>query len=95
MLDEAKQRCITLQNRMQELGISHVVFTSESSIAYLVGFWGYLGIEFGRPSILVVRTEGDPIVITPLMESEMVAEMTWVKDIHRWEDAGKTVGRSR
>jgi len=69
MLDEAKQRCITLQNRKQELGISHAVFTSESSIAYLAGFWGYLGFEFGRPSMLVVRTEGDPIVITPLMES--------------------------
>ncbi len=89
MLDEAKQRTKALQSRMQDLGISHAVFTSESSIAYLAGFWGYLGIEFGRPSMLVVRADADPIVITPLMESEMVAKMTWVEDIRRWEDAGQ------
>ena len=42
MLNAAKQRSEILQKRMQELGISHAVFTSESSIAYLAGFWGYL-----------------------------------------------------
>ena len=50
---------------------------------------GAFGIEFGRPSMLLVRGEGDPIVITPLMESERVAEMTWVEDIRRREDAGQ------
>ena len=89
MLIEAKHRTEILQAEMQTRGISHAVFTSESSIAYLAGFWGYLGIEFGRPSMLVVRSDGAPSVITPLMESEMVAEMTWVEDIHRWEDAGQ------
>jgi Xaa-Pro aminopeptidase len=74
---------------MQDQGISHAVFTSESSIAYLAGFWGYLGIEFGRPSMLVVPADDAPIVITPLMESEMVAEMTWVTDVRTWEDAGQ------
>jgi len=88
MLDEAKARTAKLQARMAELGISHAVFTDESSIAYLAGFWGYLGIEFGRPTLLVVPAQDDPIVITPLMESEMVAEMTWVRDVRTWEDAG-------
>jgi Xaa-Pro dipeptidase len=96
MLIEAKHRTEILQAEMQTRGISHAVFTSESSIAYLAGFWGYLGIEFGRPSMLVVRSDGAPSVITPLMESEMVAEMTWVEDIHRWEDAGQNSwGRAR
>lgn len=88
MLDEAIARTKVLQDRMQELGISHAVFTSESSIAYLAGFWGYLGIEFGRPTMLVVPADDLPTVITPLMESEMVAEMTWVDDVRTWEDAG-------
>ena len=74
---------------MQELGINHAVFTSDSSIAYLAGCWGFLASSFGRPSMLLVRAEGDPIVITPLMESERVAEMTWVEDIRRREDAGQ------
>ncbi|MDU8910691.1 M24 family metallopeptidase [Aestuariicoccus sp. MJ-SS9] len=88
MLAEARNRTAILQERMRADGIAEAVFTDESSIAYLAGFWGYLGIEFGRPTMLVVRAEADPVIITPLMESEMVAEMTWVGDIRRWEDMG-------
>lgn len=89
MLEETITRTQALQSEMQKQGISHAIFTSESSIAYLAGFWGYLGIEFGRPTMLVVPAAEDPIVITPLMESEMVAEMTWVRDVRTWEDAGQ------
>ena len=89
MLGEAIERTTRLQARMKELGIARAIFTDESSIAYLAGFWGYLGIEFGRPTMLVVRAEDPPTVITPLMESEMVGAMTWVKDISTWEDVGE------
>ncbi len=95
MLEEAKQRTATLQAAMRAQGIRHAVFSSESSIAYLAGFWGYLGIEFGRPTLLVVSTDEAPTIITPLMESEMVSEMTWVEDVRTWEDAGqRTWGRA-
>ncbi|MFB9149185.1 M24 family metallopeptidase [Roseovarius ramblicola] len=89
MLDQARTRTRDLQTRMRDLGIRRAVFTDESSIAYLAGFWGYLGIEFGRPTMLVVNAEDAPIVITPLMESEMVAAMTWVEDVRTWEDMGQ------
>ena len=95
MLDEARTRTRALQARMQDLGIQRAVFTDESSIAYLAGFWGYLGIEFGRPTMLVVSANEAPIVITPLMESEMVGAMTWVEDVRTWEDMGqRTWGRA-
>ncbi len=95
MLNEAKTRTFTLQARMKDLGIQRAVFTDESSIAYFSGFWGYLGIEFGRPTMLVVNADEAPIVITPLMESEMVAAMTWVEDVRTWEDMGqRTWGRA-
>ncbi|WP_425044293.1 M24 family metallopeptidase [Primorskyibacter sp. S87] len=95
ILDEAISRTSELQARLRDQGIAHAVFTSESSIAYLAGFWGYLGIEFGRPTMLVVPADAAPIVITPLMESEMVAEMTWIEDVRTWEDAGqKSWGRA-
>jgi len=73
---------------MKAQGIECAVFTDESSIAYLAGFWGYLGIEFGRPSMVVLKAQDAPIVITPLMESEMVGEMTWIEDVRVWEDFG-------
>ena len=88
MLDEANSRTSALQARMRERGIRKAVFTDESSIAYLAGFWGYLGIEFGRPTFLIVDADEAPVVVTPLMESEMVSAMTWVEDVRTWEDAG-------
>ena len=60
MLAEAKLRTQNLQAKMEERGIQKAVFTDESSMAYLAGFWGYLGIEFGRPSMLVIAA-GDEL----------------------------------
>lgn len=95
MLDEARTRTLALQARMRDMGVRRAVFTDESSIAYLAGFWGYLGIEFGRPTMLVVDADNAPVVITPLMESEMVGAMTWVEDVRVWEDIGQcTWGRA-
>lgn len=88
MLEETKLRLQALQKKMAERDIPYAIFTDESSIAYLAGFWGYLGVEFGRPTMLIVYADKDPVVITPLMESEMVAAMTWVKDVRTWEDFG-------
>jgi Xaa-Pro dipeptidase len=88
MLEETKLRLQALQHQMAERDIPFAIFTDESSIAYLAGFWGYLGVEFGRPTMLIVYADKDPVVITPLMESEMVAAMTWVKDVRTWEDFG-------
>ncbi len=89
MLEEAKTRTTTFQSRLKQAGIDLAIITDESSIAYLAGFWGYLGVEFGRPTFLVLRPDTAPIVITPLMESEMVGAMTWVADVRPWEDAGE------
>ncbi len=88
MLEQAQQRTVEFQSRLRDAGIDLAIITDESSIAYLAGFWGYLSVEFGRPTFLLVRPEHAPIVITPLMESEMVGAMTWVDDIETWEDSG-------
>lgn len=88
MLDQARQRTQEFQRRLKDAGIEIAVITDESSIAYLAGFWGYLSVEFGRPTFLIVRPGEEPVVVTPLMESEMVAAMTWVSTVMTWEDAG-------
>jgi len=88
MLEQARQRTAEFQSRLKDAGIDLAIMTDESSIAYLAGFWGYLSIEFGRPTFLLVRPDAAPQVITPLMESEMVGAMTWVENVSTWEDAG-------
>ena len=88
MLDQARQRTAEFQSRLKASGIDIAVITDESSIGYLAGFWGYLSVEFGRPTFLLVRPDEPPVVITPSMESEMVSAMTWVDRIECWEDSG-------
>jgi len=88
MLEQARERTAAFQQRMKDEGIEIAVLTDESSIAWLAGFWGYLSVEFGRPTFLVVRPDAEPTVVTPLMESEMVGAMTWVSQVETWEDAG-------
>ena len=88
MLDQARLRTREFQSRLGAAGIDLAILTDESSIAYLAGFWGYLSVEFGRPTFLLVRPDAEPQVITPLMESEMVGAMTWVENVSTWEDAG-------
>ena len=89
MLEQARQRTQEFQQRMKDAGVELAVLTDESSIAYLAGFWGYLSVEFGRPTFLILRPDEEPIVLTPLMESEMVSAMTWVEKVMTWEDAGE------
>jgi len=88
MLDQARQRTLEFQSRLRDAAIDVAILTDESSIAYLAGFWGYLSVEFGRPTFLLIRPDAPPQVVTPLMESEMVGAMTWVDDILIWEDSG-------
>jgi Xaa-Pro dipeptidase len=62
--------------------------TVASSIAYLDGFSGYLPIEFGRPTILLVYADTDPVILTPLMEGEIAYAMTWFSDVETLQDSG-------
>ena len=88
MFDQTQQRTLEFQSRLKDGNIDTAILTDESSIAYLAGFWGYLSVEFGRPTFLILRRGESPRVITPLMESEMVSAMTWIDDIATWEDSG-------
>lgn len=88
MLSEMRARTEALQDRLHDVGIDLAILTDEDSIAYYGGFWGYLGVEFGRPTFMLVPKDSAPVVITPLMESEMAADMTWIEDVRPWEDAG-------
>jgi Xaa-Pro dipeptidase len=90
MLDLCRQRTLEFCKRLAANDIPIALITDQSSIAYLAGFWGYLSVEFGRPTCLVLRPDQEPVVATPLMESEMVGRMTWIKQIRSWTDAGAT-----
>ncbi|KUM27007.1 peptidase M24 [Mesorhizobium loti] len=81
-----KQRTAKLKMALEVAGFHTAILTDPDSIAYLAEYSNYLGIDFGRPTLMVVPLEGNPTIITPLMESEMCARMSWVSDIRPWSD---------
>ncbi len=79
-------RLTDLQGRMRDEEFDLFVVQDPDSIAAFAGFWNYLGMEFGRATLLVVPREGAPVLITPAMEAEMARAMTWIADVRSWAD---------
>lgn len=86
MSNTCEQRTAILQDQLRDSDVTAAVLTDGDSIAYFGGYWNYLGLEFGRPTIMVVPADGAPSIITPLMESDMCRAMTWVESVIPWED---------
>lgn len=81
-------RTQTLQRAMAEAGLDAFVLFDPDSIFYFGEVWDYLGMEFGRATLMVVPRQGRPTLITPFMESEMARRMTWLegKEVVTWMD---------
>ena len=86
MQDNSGKRVLEFQRRLVDEKIDMALIHDPDSIFYLAGFWGYLGMEFGRPTILIVPQSGSPTLVTPGMEAEMAGSMTWIEDIREWTD---------
>ncbi|GJL81520.1 MAG: dipeptidase [marine bacterium B5-7] len=85
---ECQQRIEALRALLSDHDYDAALITDESSMVYFTGVSGYLGMDFGRPTSLLIHTDDDPVIITPALESEMVGEMTNIADIRTFEDAG-------
>ncbi|MGF6439659.1 M24 family metallopeptidase [Paraburkholderia youngii] len=85
-MSEYKGRVSKLRDALRVANIDVALISDPDAVAYFGGFWNYLGMDFGRPTLLVVPQDRDPVLITPLMESEMCTLMTWIKDIRPWCD---------
>lgn len=86
MTATCEARTIRLQQRLRDAGVDFAILTDGDSIAYFGGYWNYLGLEFGRPTLMVVPADDAPAIVTPLMESHMCREMTWLDSVLPWED---------
>ncbi len=81
-----RSRTVTLQSKLKANNISLALITDDDSVYYYSGFYDYLHMDFGRPTILVVPMDGECLLITPMMELEMAQGMTWVENIRPWLD---------
>jgi Xaa-Pro aminopeptidase len=81
-----QDRMITFRQRLQETGIDVVLITDDDNVYYLTGYYDYLHMEFGRPTILVVHATGETLLITPSIDFNTADQAACVDRIAAWND---------
>ncbi len=74
-----------LRGRLADAGFDVALITDDDSVYYYAGYYDYLHMDFGRPTILAVPKDGESLLITPSMELDM-AEAAVVDRIAAWND---------
>lgn len=75
-----------LRRRLREADLDLALITDDDNVYYLTGFYDYLHMDFGRPTILVVPRDGQTLLITPSMELDMAEAAARVDRIAAWND---------
>lgn len=79
-------RLNALRNRLAEDDIDIALITDDDSVYYFTGYYDYLHMEFGRPTILIVPRDGKSLLITPGIDYNMAQQMANVDRIESWND---------
>ena len=81
-----RNRLTLFQNKLAEKNIDLALITDEDNVYYLTGYYAYLHMEFGRPTILVVPQNGPVILITPTIDLNAAQSAAQVDRIAPWND---------
>ena len=81
-----RRKAAEFQSVMREREIDATLLIDEDSVFYFSGYHNYLGMNYGRPSIVVIPREGEVSVILPSLEQNMALKQTWVETILPWTD---------
>lgn len=90
-----EQRMQHLRDRLGEADLDCAVITDDDSVYYFTGYYDYLHMDFGRPTILVVPRDGQSLLITPSMEKDMAEAAARVDRIAEWNDGLGTEWREQ
>ena len=75
-----------LRRRMEAAGLDVAVITDDDNVYYLTGYYDYLHMEFGRPTILIVPRDGKTLLITPNIDAASAHAWARVDRIAAWND---------
>ena len=81
-----EKRMDRFRARLEADGIDVALITDDDNVYYLTGYYDYLHMEFGRPTILVVAREGQSILITPSIDANTAEAAARVDRIAPWND---------
>ena len=76
----------TFRHRLEKNDIDVALITDDDNVYYLTGYYDYLHMDFGRPTILVVLREGPSILITPSIDFNSAEALARVDRIASWND---------
>ena len=76
----------TFRRRLEKNDIDVALITDDDNVYYLTGYYDYLHMDFGRPTILVVLREGPSILITPSIDFNSAEALARVDRIASWND---------
>lgn len=91
MSDEHNSRFTRLQRSLQRQGVDAALITSTDSIYYLTGL---RYVPFERAFFLVVRPEGQMVVVTPRIEAENMATIRLSHRIVEYTDYPAPIGET-
>ena len=80
------ERLSRFQTRLAKAGIDVALITDDDNVYYLTGYYDYLHMEFGRPTILVVPKDGPSLLITPTIDLNSAKAAARVDRIAPWND---------
>jgi Xaa-Pro dipeptidase len=81
-----KIRTELLKKRMQENDIDVALITDDDSVYYFTGYYDYLHMEFGRPTILIIPRDGESLLITPSIDYNTALDNAATDRIEPWND---------
>ena len=79
-------RIKNLSARMCDEGIDVAIITDDDSVYYLTGYYDYLHMEFGRPTLLLVWRDGTTLLVTPQIDYNSALDLAHVDRIEAWND---------
>lgn len=79
-------RMQAFRDKLAGAGIEVALITDDDNVYYLSGYYDYLHMEFGRPTILVVPRDGDTVLITPSIDLNTAIAAAQVDRIAAWND---------
>lgn len=81
-----QDRLNRFQSHLGEADIDVALITDDDNVYYLTGYYDYLHMEFGRPTILIVPKEGEVLLITPTIDLNTARTAAQVDRIAPWND---------
>ena len=79
-------RMNTFRAEMGEKGLDVALIADDDNVYYLTGYYDYLHMEFGRPTILIVPRDGPSLLITPTIDLNTAQSAARVDKIAAWND---------